>query len=113
MEGADDGEEQQRGRSQIAGEADEEEEETIHQHLLAVERIDDEAAERPDEKGRNHVARQHDADGVLIGLKPLRQIDRQQRREQVEREEQHEIAAHHFAILPVPQAFFVFVYFHN
>ena len=100
-----DREQQERRSAQVATEEDEEQREAHHQHTLARERVDQEAAERARQQSRQRVAAQHQAHHVLCRLETLHQIERQQRRQQVEGEEQREVRRHHPTIVPVPQAF--------
>jgi len=76
-----------------------------HQHLLAVEAVDDESAEGTDDEGGDDVARQDQPDHVFVGTELGVEIYRQQRGKQVEREEQQEIACHGDAVVAVPELF--------
>ena len=102
MHGSYYGEHQQCSRCYISREADKEKEEANHQHLLPVEGIHDEAAERTNQKGSDDVAGKENTDGILIGAKHFRQIQREQRCKQIESKEQREIRCHHPDIIPIP-----------
>ena len=105
VEGADDGEQQKRGRGEIACKEDGEGAEADHQHRLAGEGVDDVTAKRSAQQSRDGVAREHEADHVLCCAEMLAQIERQQWREHIERKEQREVRRHHLTVVLVPQFF--------
>ena len=103
VERSDDGEEHQRSRDEVSGEEQREAEVADQQDLLAGEAVDDEAAERPHAQRRQGVAAQYDADHGLSGREGVAQVERQQRCQQIECKEQHEIGDPHLHVVAVPQ----------
>ena len=100
-----DGKHQQRAGPNVSRKADEEYKEAQHQHFLAIEAVDYESAERPDEKRCHDIARQHKSYHVLIGGKLCIKIYGQQRSEYVEGKKEQEIAGHHLQVIGVPKPF--------
>lgn len=105
---SDHSEEQQRTGQQIAAKADEIEQQTNHQHPFPWKTVHDETAEGPDEQGRQCIARQHQTYHVFCRTKGFAQIQRQQRRKQIEGKRHREVRSHHLPIVAVPQAFTLF-----
>ena len=105
MQRADDGKQQERGGRQITSEEDGEGRVADQQHGLSWKGIDNKAAERAEQQRRQRIARQHQADDVLCRTEVLAEIERQQRREDIEGKEQRKIRRHHLAIIRVPESF--------
>ena len=80
-------EKKQSARQQVEPVKQETQQHEEHQHLLAVERIDDVAAERTEQQRRHGIARQHHPDDILRGTEMLAQIDRKQGRKNIKGEE--------------------------
>ncbi len=72
-----DGEKEQRPRCQITGEEERKKEIADQQHRLTRKRIDHIAAQHPHRQSRKRIARQHDADSLLVGAERLAEVERQ------------------------------------
>ena len=102
-----DGEHEYGAGGYVAGEAHEEGREARHEHFLARETVHHVAAERAHDECRHGVAAQHYAYNVLSRAERLAEVQRQQRREQVEGEVEQEVGGHDLHVLLVPKYFLV------
>ena len=103
MQGAHDGEKQQRGSQQITREKHRIASEADQQHLLPRKAVCQIATEGSDQQRQERIARQCQPDDIFRRSEMLAQIERQERRKQVEREIQAEIGVHHFQVVSIPQ----------
>ena len=104
VSGAHDGKERHGAGNEIASKEGEEKEIGREQHHLARKTVNQIARERTSQQCRERVARQHKADGVLVGLIVLAQIERQQGGHNHERKENHEVRHPHLHIIRVPKS---------
>ena len=86
MHSTHDGEEEQCACSEIAAETDEVEKEADEQNPFPWKAVDEESAERSDQKSRDGVAGEHQANHVLTCTEAVGQVEREQRCEQIESE---------------------------
>ena len=70
--------------------------------MLAVETINHESTERTHKQRGYNISRQHYSDYMFVSGKLLVKIQRQQRCQQIEGEEEQKIAHHHLDIIYVP-----------
>ena len=78
------------------GEADE-------QHHLTGETIDNVATEKTCHQRHDSITEKHHTNHVLVSTKMFIEIDRQKRRQQHEREENHEVGKPHLGVVSIPE----------
>ena len=100
------GEQRERPRQQIAREDGSEDEKSQQIERLARERIEQIARKRPDRQRRDRIARQHGPRHAAARAELLRQIERQDRHQQVKTEKKQEISGQDIAITRCDQTFF-------
>jgi hypothetical protein len=99
------GKHQQRAGPNVSRKTDKERKEAQHQHFLAIEAVNNESAERPDEKRCHDITRQHKPYHVLVGLELRIKIYGQQRSKDIEGKKEQEIAGHHLQVIGIPKSF--------